>query len=80
MSIAKYNNKNTSEPYGESVSDFYRHREVQSSELGDKIWLQKNEEKTFYTKECIVCRTIFNTTDDKREICSKDCRDKLKSG
>lgn len=79
MSIAKYK-KNASEPYGESVSDFNRHREVQNSKLDDKILLQKNEEKIFYTKECIVCHTIFNTTEDKRESCSKECRDKLKSG
>lgn len=79
MSVTKYN-KTLSEPYGESVMDFYKKSDVGKSDPDhNSIWLQENEEKTFYTRECIICHNAFNSPDGSKQVCSKECRDKFRS-
>ena len=79
MSVTKYN-KTMSGSHGESVSDFYNHSDIDKSDTnGNNMWLQANEEKTFYSRECIICHNTFNSPDGQKQVCSKECRDKFRS-
>lgn len=79
MSVTKYN-RTLSEPYGESVMDFYNKSGADKSDPdSNSRWLQENEEKTFYTRECIICHNAFNSPDGRKQVCSKECLDKFRN-